>query len=123
MASDRNVLLTGTCTYRCFHKFSWILDHHLPRVGDRSPNTHDCPKCSTNNPTCLVCLEPFDARTSDSCPSCDLFFFEPLLKDRQDRLEALNLDVGNDKASTILRARIQHKKELLRAKHAEKIQA
>ncbi|KAI8634622.1 hypothetical protein F5Y19DRAFT_118983 [Xylariaceae sp. FL1651] len=108
-------LLIGTWTYPCFHKFSWILDYHLPRTGHRAPGVHRCPKC-TIEPTCLACMEPFDANVKESCPSCDLFFIESLLRGRREKLVALNIRVLDERADVCIRACLEVKKERFRKK-------
>ncbi|KAI1819588.1 hypothetical protein F4861DRAFT_543766 [Xylaria intraflava] len=107
-------LLAGTWVYPCRHRFSWILDYCLPRTGRRAPDVHTCPKCS-ENPTCLVCLRPFDP-AADSCASCEEFFVESLLRERRRKLEALNVRVLDEKGNVCLRARL----EVERARFLEK---
>ncbi|KAI1811134.1 hypothetical protein GGS20DRAFT_588836 [Poronia punctata] len=109
MTSGKADLVVGTCAYHpCGHKFAWILDHHLRRVGRRSPDTHACPACSAQ--TCLVCLGPFDASKSDTCPGCDQFFVRRLLPARREALTRLNLVLADDTPGAYLRARIEFEK-------------
>ncbi|KAL7626187.1 hypothetical protein AAE478_002957 [Parahypoxylon ruwenzoriense] len=109
-------LLAGTCHYACGHKFSWILDYFLERTGHRSPSSHGCPRCVAD-PTCLICLERFDAKTTDACSSCDNFFSESLLVERRIKLENLNIKVAEHKATTFIKSRLDFEKDRLRQKY------
>ncbi|KAK8087996.1 hypothetical protein PG997_002957 [Apiospora hydei] len=88
-------LLVGRVVYPCDHEFGYVLDHTL----DRSKGDGDrwvCPKCATDG-KCLVCLQPWDANTSASCPNCDAFFFgSGLLGERVAKLEEAGVKVAND---------------------------
>ncbi|KAI2642857.1 hypothetical protein GGS21DRAFT_486682 [Xylaria nigripes] len=107
-------LLIGTWIYPCRHRFCWILDYHLPRAGPRAPDVHACPKCS-EDPTCLVCLKPFDI-AAESCANCEEFFIESLLPDRRARLDDLNIRVLDERADLCVRAQLENKRRRFRDK-------
>ncbi|KAI0847758.1 hypothetical protein F5Y00DRAFT_270893 [Daldinia vernicosa] len=111
-------LLTGTSSYACGHRFSWILDWVFQRTGHHSPSLHPCPKCAIN-PTCLVCLERFDAKATDSCPSCDNFFDKAILADRCEKLKHMNIRVMEHKPTTFIKCRLRAERERLRVMYNE----
>ncbi|KAI1645323.1 uncharacterized protein F4817DRAFT_317824 [Daldinia loculata] len=111
-------LLTGTASYACGHRFSWILDYVFQRTGRRSPSLHPCPKCAIN-PTCLVCLERFDAKATDSCPNCDCFFDKAILADRCEKLKQMNIRIMEHKPTTFIKCRLQAERERLRIMYNE----
>jgi len=114
ITDDKADLFIGTCAYEpCQHKFVWILDYHLSRTGHRAPAAHKCPRCS-EIPTCLVCLERFDANTNDVCPSCDNFFTAQVLAERREKLVEMNLILLEEKPSMHLKARIESEKKRFR---------
>ncbi|KAI0115266.1 hypothetical protein F4814DRAFT_418865 [Daldinia grandis] len=111
-------LLTGTSSYACGHRFSWILDYVFQRTGRRSPSLHPCPKCAIN-PTCLVSLERFDAKAIDSCPNCDSFFSKAILVDRCEKLRQMNVVIMEHKPTTFIKCRLLAERERLKRVYGE----
>ncbi|KAI1430841.1 hypothetical protein GGR50DRAFT_682737 [Xylaria sp. CBS 124048] len=105
MTAGKADLLLGTWIYPCRHRFSWILDYHLPRRGKRAPGVHKCPRCS-ENPTCLVCLGPFDPK-AECCAGCETFFDQSLLRQRREKLIDMNVRVMDERASVLMLARLE----------------
>ncbi|KAI4596399.1 hypothetical protein KJ359_005529 [Pestalotiopsis sp. 9143b] len=90
-------LLVGEINYDCGHCFHTMLDYSLMRTGDRSSESHQCPKCAQEDGTCLVCLQPWNASVSDACPSCDAFFETSVLLGRIERLDAMGVSMRDDR--------------------------
>ncbi|KAH9884597.1 hypothetical protein F4778DRAFT_762834 [Xylariomycetidae sp. FL2044] len=107
----------GTHTYYpCNHKFSWHLDHLIPGARPQRVSISKCPKCSpADEARCPVCLQSFEAKTHLSCPSCDNFFDQSLLRDRRQKLEELGIRVVDEKPYA-LRAYVQLQKDVFQRK-------
>lgn len=114
-------VLVGRVAYACGHEFGYIRDRTLDRTED---GRWDCPKCpvqgegeaegerkgkTATGGKCLVCLQPWDANATESCPHCDAFFGSGLLEARVADLEAKGLTWARDSVGHVVSRSMQLK--------------
>ncbi|KAK8095805.1 uncharacterized protein PG998_002436 [Apiospora kogelbergensis] len=114
-------LLAGCVDFgSCGHIFSYISGHTLPRTSEGRA----CPRCEDDG-KCVICLKPWDAKATESCPHCDMCFAHHLLEERIAKIEAGGLIVARDSLLFVVRRRMelerkeQRKERLLALKTSE----
>jgi hypothetical protein len=88
-------LLFADNEYPCGHRFTYILDYSLSLSGERTADKRHCPRCSKKG-KCLVCLYPWKADMTDSCPNCDCFFKVNVREERLGKMLNYGLKIERD---------------------------
>ncbi|RYP50509.1 hypothetical protein DL768_004014 [Monosporascus sp. mg162] len=116
-------LLIGTVYHPCRHVFKWLLDYKLPSPALTTTReaADDCPLCSEGSSACRVCHHVYDGLLSRSCPSCDCYFRESLLRERRAALEAHGVQVAELNAPMLMRYRVEEQKRAQR-RHVSELQ-